>query len=143
MSRSQKKTWRVSDTWRKLGYLYYNDSREFRRVIDINQSFDIRTEPAQGVEIYTSFDGVSKSASTNNGTASQGTLSQADIALDLRNPTNTTNLSETSVAIWPWDSYSGYVNRLAQYSAPALLDRDRVNGFSLDSPQANGESQRG
>jgi hypothetical protein len=39
------RVWQIGDSWNKIAYAYFGDSREFRRVIDLNQSFDIRTNP--------------------------------------------------------------------------------------------------
>ena len=46
------RVWQIGDSWNKIAYAYFGDSREFRRVIDLNQSFDIRTNPAQGVPVF-------------------------------------------------------------------------------------------
>lgn len=133
------KTWQTDDTWRSVGYTYYRDSRQFRRVLDLNQSFDIRYHPAPGVEIFTTYSsGNGGKIEQANASSTPGLLQQTDVVLDLRRPAADATSSEIAAAIFPWDSTVAYVNRLGEYTAAALFDRDRTNGYGLDSPQAQG-----
>ena len=54
MSTGLKRVWSAGDNWRVLGYLYYRNSLEYRQLISLNPSFDIRYLPAPGVEINAS-----------------------------------------------------------------------------------------
>ena len=140
MAERQTRTWRAGDTWRSVAYLYYSDSREFRSCINLNGSFDIRTLPAQTVEVYVTDDSVGKTSSSSG---SPGTLQTSNLAINLNDQTTQTLQSDVAAAIFPWASLDSYVDRLAEYTAASLFERDRINGYSLDSAQAQGETQRG
>lgn len=141
---SKNRVWREGDTWAKVAYLTYFDSREFRALLDLNQSFDIRSFPAQGVPVFTESPGGAGAGITTNGATSlPGTLQQNDVNIDLRGGASATERSELAADIFPWDTFQGFANRLSQYTAASLLQKDRMNGFSLDSPQATSDSQRG
>lgn len=141
---SKTKIWAEGDTWGKLAYETYLDSREFRALLDLNESFDIRTQPAQGVNIFvTPPPGVPAGITSIGATSLPGTLQQMDVNIDLRGSTTTPDETGVSASIFPWRTLQGYTDRLARYTAFSLFERDRVNGFSLDSPQATSDTQRG
>jgi hypothetical protein len=140
----QTRTWTVGDTWNKVAYTYYGDSREFRYILSLNESYSIATVPAQGSAIFiTGPDGSLGKNPPNALPGAAGTLNQLSTALNLSgsNPNPQDNSLQT--AIFPWDTLDGYVGRLSQYTAFALFERDRVNGYGLDSLQAVGDTQRG
>ena len=141
MAQKQTRTWRAGDTWRSVAYLYYNDSREFRSCIDLNGSFDIRTLPAQTVEVYVTYE--TERGKTPTSLSTPGTLQTSDIAINLNDQSTQVLQSDVASAIFPWNSLDSYVDRLAEYTAASLFERDRINGYSLDSAQAKGETQRG
>ena len=139
MKTGDRRVWRNTDKWRNVSYLYFGDSREWRSLLDLNPSFDIRYLPAPGVVINTD----SKQGKTSLGGAiTPGLLAQPDTNLDLRGPRSTTQAESQQTGIFPWDSAVDYANRLGEYTAMALLSPDRTNGFSLDSPQADADTQR-
>jgi len=141
MSSGLKRTWRSADTWRNIAYTYFKESGQWRYLLELNPSFDIRYHPAVGVEIQVS-GAVAAGASVPRNSAGTGTLEQVDINLDLR-PSSQQSQADGTPSIFPWDSFAEYSDRLADYTAQALLGRDRTNGFTLDSPQATSETQRG
>ncbi len=141
MSEGAKRTWRSKDTWRNLGFRFFRDTREWRYLLELNQGYDIRYEPAPGVAIFAS--GPTGEGKNNPSNAkTPGLLIQPDLTLDLRTASGTQPQSQQE-GIFPWNSFDDYTNRLGQYTAMSLLSSDRTNGFSLDSPQASQDTQRG
>ena len=144
MSFGEKRVWQQKDTWRGIAYGRYRDSREWRSLLELNQSYDIRYQPASGTVI--NLTGETSQGKTTSGSSNvqNGTLTQVGTNLDLRFTAATpTNLKSQEGSIFPWDSAVEYADRLGQYPAMALLSSDRTNGFSLDSPQATSDTQRG
>jgi hypothetical protein len=138
------RVWNVGDSWNKLAYAYYGDSREFRRLLELNQSFDIRTNPAQGVPIFlTGPDGNLGKSEQSGAAGAPGTLNQLSTALNLNGPNPNPDEPDIASAIFPWDNLNAFTERLSVYTAAALLDRDRINGYGLDSPQAAANTPRG
>ena len=137
----QKRTWKNGDEWRILAYLFYRDSRTYRYILALNPSFDIRSIPAPGVVVNVGGD-VGPGEYKPSQASSPGLLQQVDLNLDLRAGSD---VAPTSVqkSIFPYDSFAVYADRLGKYTAAALLAPDRTNGFSLDSPQTTGNTQRG
>lgn len=139
---SIKRQWRTSDKWRTVAYGYFRNSSDWRNVIELNPEYDIRWEPAAGVEInITAPSGAETTA--NKGVATAGILQTTDVVLDLRGPTTTSLPPSLEEGIFPWDTFEQFSDRLSEYTATALFDRDRTNGFGLDSPQAIEDTQRG
>ncbi len=122
---AKTRIWQEGDSWSKVAYLETFDSRNFRQILKLNPSFDIRTHPAPGVPILVSQSGA--------GSKGVGTINQLDLTLDLRRSNTNSNLRNS---IYPWETLSEFTSRLSEYTAAALLQSDRTNGFSLDSPQA-------
>lgn len=133
----QTRVWQVGDSWNKIAYAYYGDSREFRQVLDLNQSFDIRTNPAQGVPIFiTGPDGLLGKSGQSGAAGAPGTLNQLSTALNLNGPNPNPEEPDIASAIFPWESLEAYTERLSEYTATSLLERDRINGYGFDSPEA-------
>lgn len=134
MSTGLKKVWNEGDRWNEVAYVLYTDSREWRYLLALNPSYDIRSVPAAGVEIPVSGDlgdGKFRPASGQR----PGTLKQVDLALDLRG--STSNRSSTAPeGIYPWSSFDLYVNRAGEYTSYALLAPETCNGPTLDSLKA-------
>ena len=141
MSTGKKTVWSSSDTWRSVAFDFYRESGQWRYLLELNPSFDIRYEPAPGVQLPVSgVVGEGKSIPKQGSTP--GTLKQVDINLDLRR-SSSMEKADQAPGIFPWATFEGYSERLGEYTALALLSPDRTNGFSLDSPQASSDSQRG
>ena len=137
---TQKVNWRNGDEWRSLAFNYYRDSRAYRYILSLNPSFDIRSIPSPGVVVNVSGE-LGPGEYKPSQASIPGLLQQVDLNLDLRAGTD---VPPTSVqnSIFPYDSFDVYADRIGQYTAAALLASDRTNGFSLDSPQANRDTQR-
>ena len=137
-----QRVWQDRDFWRTVAFREFRDSREWRYLLDLNPSYDIRTRPAAGVPIHTrGYIGAGKIAPKQKGIP--GILKSPDLVLDpavggLTNPPRTLEAS-----YFPWDTANEYVERLGDYTAQAILGRDRTNGFALDSLQALSDTQRG
>lgn len=141
MSTGLKRTWRTSDSWRGVAYTYFRESGQWRYLLELNPSFDIRYQPAVGVEIQVSGP-VALGKNVPGNASTPGTLQQVDTNLDLRSSSQPTS-ADGAPGVFPWSTYGGYAERLGDYTAAALLGPDRTNGFSLDSPQASADTQRG
>lgn len=139
------RTWSQGDSWNKLAYAYLGDSRQFREILEYNESFDIRNKPAIGVPVFvTGPNGETGKSSSSAPSGSPGTLNQLDTAINF-NPTADANPEKVDIAsaIFPWDTLDAFTKRLTEYTAYAALKRDRINGYGLDSPQASSDTQRG
>jgi hypothetical protein len=141
MSTGKKKVWSSRDSWRSVAFGLYRESGQWRYLLELNPSFDIRYQPAPGVELPVS-GVVEEGKSTPKQGNNPGTLKQVDINLDLRR-SSAMEKANQAPGIFPWATFEGYSERLGEYTALALLSPDRTNGFSLDSPQASSDSQRG
>lgn len=138
MSDGLKRVWREGDTWRKLGFLYYRNSQEYRSVLQLNPSYDIRYIPAPGTEVVATGLLSGKNGLSESSLATTGLLEQADSTINLTSNSGEAQNFPTSTeqSIFPWDSFAGYSDRLGEYTAAALLNQSRVNGYGLDSPEA-------
>lgn len=127
---------RPGDTWNGVAYTYYNDSREFRTLLSLNPGYDIRSFPAPGLPVQIQELG----GITTTGSASVGSLIQQDTNIDLRagSPSNVTPES-----IFPWSTVEAYNARRADYVPATLAEVNRLNGFTLDTSQAQTGNQSG
>jgi len=141
MSTGLKRTWRDGDSWRNVAYTYFRESGQWRYLLDLNPSYDIRYQPGIGVEVQVS-GAVGAGKTTPKQGGAVGTLIQVDTNLDLQQSQQQSD-SDEAPGIFPWDTVGEYSDRLANYTAAAILGPDRSNGFSLDSPQASADTQRG
>ena len=136
-----RRKWNPADRWYSVAYSEYRDSREWRYLLELNPSYDIRYHPAPNVPITTR-GYVGAGAKTPVTASAPGLLKSPDTNLQLLiegSPVNTTR----QPSFYPWSSADMYLDRLGDYTASALLGPDRTNGFALDSPQASSDSQRG
>lgn len=139
--RTKRKTWTERDTWRSSAYKNYRDSREWRYLLAINPTYDIRFHPAPGVKVNT-IGPVKPGVKVPSNTGQIGLLKTVDTNLDLRSKQNQDNAKSTQFNIWPWTKLDLYVDRLGDYTGSALMSPDRANGYCIDSPQASADSQR-
>jgi len=142
MTPGSRRVWRTTDKWRNVAYLYFGDSSGWRFLLEENPSYDIRYVPAPGTVINIETKPVQGKVSPG-GPRNPGLLAQPDTNLDLRGPRSITQPESGQPGIFPWDNATAYANRLGEYTALALLTPDRTNGFGLDSPQADADTQRG
>lgn len=140
MSTGLKRTWRTGDTWRNVAYTYFRESGQWRYLLDLNSGFDVRFQPAPGVEIFASGPlALGKNVPASAGGV--GLLKTTDTNLDLRRSQNP-SVGNRPPGVFPWGSLEEYAERLGDYTAQGLVNIERTNGFALDSPQAGSESQR-
>jgi len=141
MSTGLKRNWKDGDEWRKVAYLYYHNSAEWRYLLELNKSYDIRYTPAPTVNVLVSGEVPTGSPQPSN-VGQVGTLGQVGTNIDLRSDTANIVPTSTQNSIWPWANANEYNNRLAKYTAAGMILVDRTNGFAFDSPQAWRDTQR-
>jgi hypothetical protein len=100
-------------TWRKLGYLFYTDSLQYRAVLEENPQWSVTELPPIGAQIRVpapqSNSGVNQSSFLFN--LPQG--GQAD-------------------AIYPFETQADYEIALNKYTVQGVVLRQSVNGYSFD-----------
>jgi hypothetical protein len=112
-------------TYRKLGYLFFQDSLAYRTVLEQNPQWRVNKLPPIGAQLKI----------TGNGGASNG-LSISPFIFGL--PTG-----EESSAIFPFDTESEYVTALDRYTLEGVVKREGLNGITMDSTQAITGKQAG
>lgn len=137
-----RRDWRPQDRWYSVAYHEFRDSREWRHLLALNPSYDIRYHPAPGVPINTR-GYVGDGVPAPSGSGSPGVLKNPDMNLGVLLQDDTTGQTDMEKSYFPWSSANGFIDRLGDYTASSLLTSDRTNGYTLDSPQASSDSQRG
>lgn len=112
-------------TWRKLGYLYFEDSLSYREVLEQNPQWTVTELPPIGAQLL---------ISGQNGGA--GGLSQGSFIFGAVNVT-------TYDDIFPYETEASYNVALDRYTVQGVVERDTINGITLDSAQAITGSQNG
>jgi hypothetical protein len=112
-------------TWRKLGYLYFEDSLSYREVLEQNPQWSVTELPPTGAQLL-----ISGQAGTN------GTLSQGNFIFGLPN-------ASVYDEIFPYETEVSYTTALNRYTLQGVVERDTINGITLDSAQAVTGSQNG
>jgi hypothetical protein len=112
-------------TWRKLGYLYFEDSLSYREVLEQNPQWTVTELPPVGAQLL---------ISGQNGAA--GTLSQGNFIFGAVN-------AATYDDIFPYETEVSYTDALDRYTLQGVVERDTINGITLDSAQAVTGSQNG
>ena len=112
-------------TWRKLGYLYFEDSLSYRKVLEQNPQWTVTELPPLGAELL---------IKGQNGTA--GTLSQGNFIFGSPN-------AAVYDSVFPYDTEESYTAALDRYTLQGVVERGAINGVTLDSPQAITGSQNG
>lgn len=115
-------------TWRKLGYLYYTDSLDYREVLKQNAQWKVTELPPIGAQLTIS-------PSTNGG-GTPGGLTQGSFIFGL-------TANESSLDIFPFDTEKEYTNALDRYTLQGVVERETLNGLSFDSAQAITGKQNG
>ena len=109
------------DTWRKLGYLYFTDSLDYRTVLEENPQWTVVELPPIGAQIRVS------PSPTSSGTP--GGLTQGSFIFGLP-------AGEESFTIFPYDTEGDYTAALDRYTLQGVIDRESLNGITFDSVQA-------
>ena len=114
-------------TWRKLGYLYFTNSLDYRTVLEENPQWKVTELPPVGAQIRLS-------PVTSNSTP--GGLTQGYFVFGL--PTG-----EESNNFFPFETKAGYTLALNRYTLQGVIDREKINGITFDSTQAITGQQNG
>jgi len=105
-------------TFRKLGYLYYTDSLSYREVLEQNPQWKVTELPPIGAQIRIGANGKSGGV--------PGGLTQGSFIFGLPS-------GQQRNAIFPFDTEEEYTKALNRYTVQGVVDRDKLNGLSLDS----------
>ena len=113
--------WQQQHTWRKLGYLYFTNSLEYRQVLEENPQWKATELPPIGAQLRLS------PAANTSGTP--GGLTQGSFIFGL--PTG-----ENAAEIFPYDTEASYTQALNRYTLQGVVERESINGITFDSTQA-------
>lgn len=105
-------------TWRKLGYLFFQDSLEYRSVLEQNPQWSVTRLPPLGSQLR---------IAGNNGVT--GGLSQGNFIFGLP-------AGEQAANIFPFDTLTEYETALNRYTLQGVVERENLNGITFDSTQA-------
>jgi len=113
-------TFQQQDTWRKLGYLYFTNSLDYRTVLEENPQWKVTELPPIGAQLRIT-------PTANQG--GQTGLTQGDFI--------TNGISEFATdEIFPFDSEEEYNKALDKYTLQGVVERETLNGITFDSSQA-------
>jgi hypothetical protein len=108
-------------TWRKLGYLAFSNSLDYREVLEQNPQWSVWELPPIGAQMsLTSAPGIG---------GTPGGLSQGSFITG--SPTG-----DFGDAIFPYQTQKDYDQSLYRYTLQGVLDRESLNGITFDSVQA-------
>lgn len=105
-------------TFRKLGYLFFEDSLSYREVLEQNPQWSVTKLPPVGAQIRIQGSG---------GTV--GTLNQGSFIFGLP-------LGGTEDQIFPFNTQAEYTTALSRYTLQGVVEREKLNGITFDSEQA-------
>lgn len=115
-------------TWRKLGYLYFTDSLEYREVLSQNPQWKVTELPPIGAQLQVS------PSEASGGTP--GGLTQGSFIFGLPN-------GEPELEVYPYDTEEEYDSALYRYTLQGVVERETINGLVFDSAQSITGVQRG
>ena len=108
------------DTWRKLGYLYFTNSLDYRTVLEQNPQWQVTELPPVGAQLVIS--------PTEANSAGSG-LSQGSFI--------TNGITEEDIdEIFPFNTQTEYDVALDKYTLQGVVERETINGITSDSLQA-------
>ena len=107
------RVFRSEDTWRRLGYIVHQDSREFRRVLDENPAWDIGVLPAEGDIVFVNSSQFGEPV---------GQLKSIPLT-DFAGANN-----ETQNNFYPWNDLKKLYKRLSKYPQYGLDNPNELNG---------------
>jgi hypothetical protein len=108
-------------TWRKLGYLYFTNSLDYREVLEQNPQWKVTELPPLGAQIR-----LSPSSDT---VGTPGGLSQGSFIVG-------SATGQAAADIYPYTSSDNYTQALNRYTLQGVIDRESLNGISFDSVSA-------
>ena len=104
-------------TWRKLGYLFFEDSLSYREVLEQNPQWEVTKLPPVGAQL---------SISGTNGSAGQ--LTQGNFIFGLGGG------GEDEInRIFPFETAAAYDQALNRYTLQGVVNREQINGYNIDS----------
>jgi hypothetical protein len=115
-------------TWRKLGYLYFTNSLDYREVLEQNPQWKVTELPPIGAQLR-----LSPSANTSG---TPGGLTQGSFLFGLPS-------GQETAEIFPYDTEADYEIALNRYTLQGVIDREELNGITYDSTQAITGQQNG
>ena len=101
-------------TWRKLGYLFYTDSLEYRAVLEENPQWNVTELPPIGAQLRL------PTPQSSNG------LKQSSFVFNLPQ-------GSQADAIFPFETQEAYNIALSKYTVAGVVLRESVNGYSFDN----------
>lgn len=127
--------WKNGDTWRKVAYMYYGDSRQWRRLLELNRSYSVQEHPAEGIRIK-----VDENESpappidppVTNPESSRGRLRQTPSTLDLRPQQSEQYPAPQGFDFWPWSDKRSALERMVRYPFQSLLKPTNPNGLGVE-----------
>jgi hypothetical protein len=108
-------------TWRKLGYLYFGNSLDYRQVLEQNPQWTVTELPPVGAQLQID------SSYTDEGFS--GGLTQGDFVF-------TENLEDDTEDYFPFYTEASYDEALDKYTLQGVVEREAINGINFDSVQA-------
>ena len=120
--------WQQQFTWRKLGFLYFTDSLEYRTVLEQNPQWKVTELPPIGAQLR-----ISPASGT---TGTPGGLTQGSFIFGL-------DAGQAAASIFPYDTQDAYDEALYRYTLQGVVDRESLNGITFDSTQAITGTQNG
>jgi hypothetical protein len=113
--------WQQQFTWRKLGYLYFTNSLDYRQVLKQNSQWKVTELPPIGAQLR-----ISPSAGS---AGTPGGLTQGSTIFGFAE-------SNQADRIYPYDTEADYNEALSRYTLQGVVDRESLNGITFDSTQA-------
>jgi hypothetical protein len=108
-------------TWRKLGYLYFTNSLDYRTVLEENPQWKVTELPPLGAQLRVS--------PASNASGTPGGLTQGSFIFG-------TPTGENRLEIYPYSTADDYAAALNRYTLQGVIDRESLNGITFDSTQA-------
>mgnify|MGYP006267097537 CR=1 FL=1 len=105
-------------TWRKLGFLKFYNSTNYREVLEQNPQWNVMALPPLGAQMR-----------VDSGTQARTGLSQASFIY-------TTGDEATDDGFYPFDDRNSYIKAAVRYPLSAIVNRVAVNGYTFDSEAA-------
>jgi hypothetical protein len=102
-------------TFRKLGYMYFTDSLSYREVLEQNPQWTVTELPPVGAQLRI------RGTSDSTGGLVQGDFLFGPAANGL------------NIDIYPYETEESYVKALVKYSPSAVANREKINGYAMDS----------
>lgn len=116
------------DTFRKLGFLYFTNSLDYRSVLEQNPQWKVTELPPVGAQLRIS--------PTANSSGTPGGLTQGSTVFGFAE-------SNQADRIYPYDTETEYNRALNRYNLQGVVDREALNGITFDSVKAITGAQGG